>query len=223
MLPRTAVVHFPVRAPAGVPAAIMPRAPIGRPRPAFRTRARRPQPLRGPVPRARRGAPRHGVGDSRGVHVAGAGAWTVRPHGGRPRRTGRPIDSGGDDATQARVAHGVTARASAECAARPTVLAQVADSRTPVRAAGRADPAGCERTRLARGAQALLPPRATAVGTAGSVWAARTAPRARRGASGRAAGQVAANEQRRRLAAPAGFRLTTIWLFRNCRKHPLTV
>ncbi len=210
MLTLKAVFHLPLRATAGCAAAIMRLARIALPVPDHRTRSRRRKTLTVPLPRERRDEPLHGVVDSRGLQIYGEGEWNVRQHGYHKRRTWRKMHLGGDEATHAIVACGVPAHPEADSTVVAQVLEQVDGPIAQVRTAGASDTEGCSGAITARGAPAVMPPRADAVLKRGPEWAARTAPWERVWAMGRAAGQVATNDQRRSRAAPAVFRLTTI-------------
>jgi hypothetical protein len=171
--------------------------------------SRRANPLTVRMPRRATTAPRHLAIDATGVTSYGEGEWHVRQHGARQRRTGRKVHLAVDTHRLAIVAVAVTTAdwTDGEVAADP--LEQVEGPIGQIDADGAYDNHATYAAAMARDADLVVPPRATAI-----AWAAdhpRTQALEEITAQGLAAGKQRTAYHRRSLAENARYRLNQLF------------
>lgn len=105
----------------------------------------------------------HVLVDATGVKVYGEGEWKVRQHGVAYRRTWRKLHLGVDGETQQVVAALVTTPDWSDDEILPELLEQIDEPIAQVKTDGAYDTHACYDAIQARGAQAVIPPRSTAV------------------------------------------------------------
>lgn len=125
--------------------------------------SRRASTLEVSIPRRTTTAPQHLVVDATGVKMYGEGEWKVRQHGIGKRRTWRKVHLAVDADSKEVVGVEVTTVNWADCEVFEDVLGQVEGDISQVDAEGAYDTRAVYEAVVARGAQAVIPPRENAV------------------------------------------------------------
>ena len=172
--------------------------------------SRRAKTLTVAVPRRAATAPRHLAIDATGVKIYGEGAWQVRQHGASQRRTWRKIPLAVDTHRLEIVAVAVTTADGTDGEVAADLLEHVAGPIGQIDAEGADDHRATDEAAMARGADRVVPPRATAI-----AWAAdhpRTQAIKEISEQGLAAWQQRTQDhRRRRLAENARYRLNPLF------------
>jgi IS5 family transposase len=202
------VYQLPLRATEGLVCSLVALMGLELPVPDYTTVSRRQKTLEVQIPRSAPRAPLHVVVDSTGLKVFGEGEWKVRQHGYTKRRTWRKLHLGVDEASGEVVAVVLTPNGVGDNEVLPELLEQVDGTVGQVSGDGSYDTRGCYRAVLGRGAQLVVPPRATA-----QYWTEHSPEGRARNAALRAIKQVgraqwkrASGYHRRSLAETAMFR-----------------
>ena len=156
------VYHLPLRATEGLVSSLLGLFNVGLPAPDYSTLCRRARSLEVALPAAARKGPLHLVVDSTGLKVYGEGEWKVRLHGYGKRRTWRKLHLGIDHRPQRVAATSITEKDVLDRREVPGLLGQVEARVTQVLGDGAYDYAVCYEAIAARGARAIIPPKARA-------------------------------------------------------------
>lgn len=182
---------------------------VDRPIPDHTHRSRRAKTLTVGMPRRATTAPRHLAIDATGVKIYGEGAWQVRQHGASQHRTWRKIPLAVDTLRLEIVAVAVTTADGTDGEVAAVLLEHVAGPIGQIDAEGADDHRATDEAAMARGADRVVPPRATAI-----AWAAdHPRPHALEeiAAPGLAAWKQRTQDHRRRLAENARYRLNPLF------------
>ena len=182
---------------------------VDRPIPDHTHRSRRAKTLTVGMPRRATTAPRHLAIDATGVKIYGEGAWQVRQHGASQRRTWRKIPLAVDTHRLEIVAVAVTTADGTDGEVAADLLEHVAGPIGQIDAEGADDHRATDEAAMARGADRVVPPRATAI-----AWAAdhpRTQAIKEISEQGLAAWQQRTQDHRHRLAENARYRLNPLF------------
>ena len=171
--------------------------------------SRRAKTLTVAVPRRAATAPRHLAIDATGIKIYGEGEWQVRQHGASKRRTWRKSHLAVDTDTLEIVAVDVTTADWTDGEVAADLLAQIDDPIQQIDADGAYDHRATYDAAMARGADLVVPPRATAI-----AWEAdhpRTHALEEIAAQGLAAWKQRTAYHRRSLAENAMYRLKQLF------------
>jgi IS5 family transposase len=156
------VSHLSLRAAHGCLSSVMELMRLTLPIPDYSTVSRRQTALAIHSALTPCGSPRHVVVDATGLKVYGAGAWRVRKHRLRRRRTWRKLHLGIDERTKEIVAVEVTESRVHDSRPLSALLAQIADPIAHVSGDGASNTRACDEVVLQRGAMPASVPRRTA-------------------------------------------------------------
>ena len=153
--------HLPLRATEGFFGSLMKSWKLDLPVPSYSTLSRRPKgPRLTPSAAAQ---PIHAVVDSSGLKVYGEGEWKVRMHGVGKRRMWRKLHVGLHGLTGEVLSCEMTDKETVDAQMLPTLLEPIQGELFSVSGDGAFDTEECYQAIEARGALALIPPRAGAV------------------------------------------------------------
>lgn len=153
---------MPLRATEGLVSSLLCLLKVDLPAPDYSTLCRRARHLEVKLSASTCRAPLHLVVDSTGLKVYGEGEWKVRLHGVDKRRTWRKLHLMIEHHSQRVVASAITEKEVLDRQAVPGLLSQVEGRVSQVLGAGAYDYAVCYEAIAARGARAIIPPKARA-------------------------------------------------------------
>ena len=209
------VFHLPLRATEGLMQSLIALLGADLEVPDYSTFSRRAAALTVQIKRCSRGQPRDIVIDSTGLKVYGAGEWHAHRYG-KQRRTWRKLHLAVDANTHEVIAAELTMDTVGDSTVFPDLLEQLPpeESIASVAADGAYDTWNCHQALLAHQANALIPPRSTAVAwppQANGQPHPRTTLLEYRQQHGDKAWKIHSGYHRRSLAETAMFRFKTLF------------